>query len=115
MTRNEFKIGDIIILRNGDMGVYLESAGTEYILYQDGGFDFLDPNINEDLTSYDEPDFDIMQVYRNEYCPISFTDYDDDCDTLIFERDLTWVRPSEEERAEHRRIAQEKYEAEAKA
>ncbi len=115
MTRNEFKIGDIVVLRNGDLGVYLESAGAEYILYQDGGFDFIDPNINEDLTSYDEPDFDIMQVYRSEYCAISFTDYDDDWDNLIYERDIAWERPSDEERAERRRIAREKYEADIKA
>ena len=95
MKRNDLRNGDIVILRNDDLGLFM--ADKEVIIYQTGGYDFADPTFDDDLTSADgETDFDIMQVYRGYDEVISFSDYDEG--DLIFERDETWEGPVSERR-----------------
>ena len=95
MKKHEFKNGDIVVQRNGELGLYL--AGEDVIIWQESGYDFVDVTYGDDLADEtDGPDFDIMQVYRADGGAISFTDYEEG--DLIFERDETWVRPGKEER-----------------
>ena len=95
MKRNDLRNGDIVILRNNDLGLFM--AEKEVIIYQTGGYDFVDPVFDDDLTSADgETDFDIMQVYRGYDEVLSFSDYDEG--DLVFERDETWEGPVSDRR-----------------
>ncbi len=94
MTFKDLKTGDILIQRAGHIGVFIEKDHEGVLIYQHGGYDAEDC-FNEDLTdSTDDPNGDIMQVYRAEdgAIAISFTDYAEG--TLIFERDSSWKRPT---------------------
>ena len=76
MKSNDLRNGDIVVLRNNDLGLFM--AGKEVIIYQTGGYDFVDPTFDDDLASADgETDFDIMQVYRGYDEVISFSDSDE--------------------------------------
>lgn len=95
MKKNEFKNGDIIVQRNGELGIFL--AGEDVIILQDSGYEAVDMAYNDDLSDGEgDPDFDIMEVYRADGGVISFTDYDEG--DLLYERDETWVRPDKAER-----------------
>ena len=95
MKRNDLRNGDIVILRDNSIGLFLEEK--EVIIYQTGGYDFTDLIFDEDLTGADgETDFDIMQVYRGYDEVISFYDYDEG--DLVFERDETWEGPLSDKR-----------------
>ena len=105
MKKEDLRNGDIIVLREGELGIYLETSRV--IVYQTAGMDDIDM-FDDDLRSIDkESDFDIMRVYRGDWA-ISFYDYDDDAP--IFERDETWERPSEEERNARMAAARAQYE-----
>ena len=70
---------DLVVLRDGSLGIVLEKDNDVFILYQEGGYD-------------DADEIDVT--------------YEDDGD-LIFERDENWVRPSEEEREKIRKERRE--------
>lgn len=93
MKKEELRTGDIIVNRDGYLGVVLKEE--DYILYQEIGMDWLD-EFNEDLTFNDDDyrDGDIMQVFRG----CTFIDLDDNYPH--WERDEQWSRPTEEERKE---------------
>ena len=99
---------DLVVLRDGSLGIVLEKDDDVFILYQEGGYDNVDETFDEDLKDmYDGPEYDIMQVYRADQGILCAITYKDDGD-LIFERDENWERPSEEERE---RIRKERREA----
>lgn len=92
MTIKDLKTGDIIIQRAGHIGLFIEKGGEGYIIYQSSGFDVVDENYNEDLTDFvSGPDFDVMQIYREEHGAISFSDYMEA--ELIFNREESWEKP----------------------
>ena len=92
MTIKDLKNGDIILQREGHIGMVFEKNGETYILYPNSGYDELDGVYNDDLTdAIDGTRFDIMRVYRYEHGMIGFNDYEDG--ELIFDRDPTWVKP----------------------
>ena len=110
MKKNELRNGDIVITRDGYVGVVIKTESEEYIMYaNESGYDSLD-DYNEDMIhEYDPGDPDIMQVYRTDSGICSFMDYDDF--EPIYERDYTWIKPSKEQldaRKEERKIAYEK-------
>lgn len=114
MKLSELKTGDIVVVRYGLRGVVIRDGSNEYILYQDSGCDFF-WDFNEDMTwEYDEEEWDIMRVYRDYFNGvITFIDFEDAY--LIYERDSSWVMPTEEEmkaKAEAARIEQERLEEE---
>lgn len=113
MKREELRNCDLVVLRDGSLGIILERNDEVFILYQEMGFDILDLHYDEDMKEVmDGPEYDIMQVYHSDYGIVSFATYEDDGD-LVFERDENWVRPSEEERAEIDRKRREALEQES--
>lgn len=107
MTKKDLRTGDIIVTRNGELGVVLEEE--EIILYQFDGSDMLD-EFKDDLTYEDEDytDCDIMEVYRGN----TFFDVDNDDDVPIYQRDPDWVRPSKEEMEARRKALEEEHKRE---
>lgn len=85
MNKQDLKTGDIVVLRNYNLGVVI--LEKDIILYQYSGYDDLDM-FNDDLTSSDDDvRFDIMQVYRGYHnSPVSFISYEDE--ELVYTRDL---------------------------
>ena len=86
-TKKDLETGDIVILRNGEMGVVLTQI--DQIMYQNMGMNFLDEFTEELLydSGYDGrlPEYDIMEVRRgSEGVPPSFL-LCGLCD-LVFER-----------------------------
>ena len=64
-TKSDLKNGDVIVRRNGNVGVVMVDLG---VLIADDGWNDLD-DINEDLTDcdtivYDDEGYDIVKVYR---------------------------------------------------
>jgi len=98
MTLKDLQIGDIIVNRKGQVGLYTIRKNEGFILYQDGGYDDVAFAFNDDLTDkYEGKEYDIMQVYREYFGGmICFTDYEDS--DLIFERDETWKNPNIKEK-----------------
>ena len=97
MKLNELMNGDIVVQRGGELGlVQINAEGETAIIYQTEGFDMAGEEYNDDMTDLSEPEFDIMQVYREPNGTISFSDYDEG--DLIYERDETWVRLEKEVR-----------------
>ncbi len=98
MKLQDLKIGDIIINRKGQVGMYTVRRNNGYILYQDGGYDDVSYTFNDDLTDiYDGEDYDIMQIYREYFGGmICFSDYDEA--DLIFNRDEKWKNPNIKEK-----------------
>ena len=108
MRKNELENGDIIVLRDGELGLYLAEA--EAFIYQESGSDDVDTTYNDDLTDiFYGPEFDVMQVYRSWIGVLSFRDYENG--RLVFERDAAWKRPSKEEREAMRAARLEAIEA----
>lgn len=91
-TKKDLKTGDIVVLRNGELGVVI--LDTEIILYQNIGFDDLDSfsDTLEDINDGEE--YDIVSVYSGDGGPIGFYDYKDG--HLVFDRDGA-AEPEEEE------------------
>ena len=75
MTVKELRTGDIIVLRNGTVGFYVEKDNEGYILYGKSGFDCISI-YNDDLTDGENgPEFDIMRAYRAEGAFIYYNDF----------------------------------------
>lgn len=84
MTLKDLQTGDIVVLRNGNVGFYVVKDKEGYILYQNSGYDCADI-FNNDLTDdANGPEFDIVQVYRATGAFIYYNDYQDG--DLIFNR-----------------------------
>ena len=116
MKKNELRNGDIVITRDGFMGVVIKTEVEEYIMYSnEGGYDLLEDYNEEMVHEYDPEEANIMQVYRADSGVCSFFDYEDF--EPIFERDDAWTRPTKEEmeaREEVKKIEHEKEKAEMK-
>lgn len=116
MKKNELRNGDIVITRDGYMGVVIKGESEDYILFKECfDYDFLF-NYDEDMIHEDDPEEGtIMKVYRSNSEICGFISYEDG--DLVFERDTAWIRPTKEEREareEAKRIAREKEMAEMK-
>lgn len=98
MKLSDLKMGDIIVNRKGQVGLYTIRKNNGFIIYQDGGYDDVECTFNEDLKDiYDGEEYDIMQVYREYFGNmICFSDYEDA--DLIFERDEAWKNPNIKEK-----------------
>ena len=111
MKKNELMNGDIVVLSGGNVAVVIGEGNDAYLLYQHGGFEFLDEYYDEDL--YNEIDEDmVMQVFRSNG---GFGFEGVDQEVPIWERDESWECPTEHERDEQHRMAVERHEAEFKA
>ena len=91
-TKKDLKTGDIVVLRNGELGVVI--LDTEIILYQNIGFDDLDLFSDTLESLSDGEEYDIVSVYSGDGGPIGFYDYKDG--HLVFDRDGA-TEPEEEE------------------
>lgn len=116
MKKNKLMTGDIVVMRTGLLAVVIRNEKEDYLLFQNGGWESLD-DYNDDMIYEYEPDADaVMQVYRVPSGGISFSDYEDK--EPIYERDYTWVKPTEEEMeiaVEAARIEREAKDAELRA
>jgi len=115
MTGKDLKPLDIVVLREGSTGVYVESNGEGCILYQDCGYDEVEFAFDDELKhEIGGPDFDIMRVYREPHGEIlPFDGYEEDGE-LIYERDRTWKVPTPEEREEMRLARERRHKEEVK-
>ena len=110
MKRDNLRIGDVVVQRDGALGFCFEIGGTVYILYQDGGYDDVELSLDEDMTdTVSGSDADIMQVYREEGGFLTFSDHVEG--ELIFERQKDWKRPTKEEREQIKKERQAAIEA----
>jgi len=107
MTKKDLRNGDIVVIRDGELGLYL--AEKDVFIYKECGYEDVDCMFNDDLTCIDTEVGDVMQVYREEYGVISFFDYEEG--DLVFERDETWERPTKEQREAMAAAAKAEYEA----
>lgn len=108
MKKNELMNGDIVVLSSGNVAVVIGEGKDAYLLFQYGGFEFLDEYYDDEL--YNEMDEDmVMQVFRSNG---SFGLEGVDQEVPIWERDESWECPTEQEREEQHRIAVEQREAE---
>lgn len=108
-TKKDLKTGDVIVLRNQELGVVI--AEKEAIMFQNVGVDFFD-SYNDDLTdaeadeSASYSDLDIMEVRRGWYnSVVSFLDYEDsECvyfrnDSVGFVEKKNWDKKYAEDKA----------------
>lgn len=111
MKKNELMNGDIVVLSSGSVAVVIGEGEDAYLLYQYGGFEFLDDYYDDDL--YNETDDDmVMQVFRPDG---RFGLEGVDQEIPVWERDNAWECPCEKQREEQHRAAMERHEAEWKA
>ena len=111
MKKNELMNGDIVVLSSGSVAVVIGESENAYLLYQYGGFEYLDECYDDDL--YNEMDEDmVMQVFRSNGC---YGLEGVDQEVPLWERDGAWECPTEKEREEQHRLAVERHEAEFKA
>ena len=97
MKKNELMTGDIVVMRTGLLAVVIRNEKEDYLLFQNGGWESMD-DYNDNMVCEYDPDSDaVMQVYRVPSGGISFSDYEDE--EPVYERDYTWVKPTEEEMA----------------
>lgn len=111
MKKNELMNGDIVVLSSGSVAVVIGEGENAYLLYQYGGFEYLDECYDDNL--YNEMDEDmVMQIFRSNGCyGLEGVDQEEP----LWERDGAWECPTEKEREEQHRIAVERHEAEFKA
>lgn len=115
MTKKDLMTGDIVVLKSGHLAVVIRNEKADYLLWQKGGWEDLDMYYDDDMVNTEEEDA-IMQVYRAESYAHGFSDFGEE--ELIYERDYTWTRPTEEEmaaKAEAARIEREAMMAEWRA
>lgn len=111
MKKNELMNGDIVVLSSGSVAVIIGEGENAYLLFQYGGFEFLDECYDDDLCNEIDEDM-VMQVFRPDGC---FGLEGVDQEPPLWERDETWECPAEKEREEQHRLAVERQEAELKA
>lgn len=92
MTKENLLTGDIIVNREGYLGIVIKELNTIY--YQAIGSDPLDDFGNDLKYIFDDDEnSDIMEVYR--HC--SFLDIDNEDNIPIYARDPKWHRPTKDE------------------
>ena len=111
MKLEELRTGDIIIMRNADMGMVQVRNPEIYLLYLDTGFRYkhgmrrttihtypilktrdLREIAEEDLKGIqNDGEHDIMQVFRKEKGMIDFDTFEDG--DMVYDRDRSWIRP----------------------
>ena len=111
MKLEELRTGDIIIMRNADMGMVQVRGPEIYLLYLDTGFRYkhgmrrttmhtypilktrdLREIAEEDLKGIqNDGEHDIMQVFRKEKGMIDFDTFEDG--DMVYDRDRSWIRP----------------------
>lgn len=111
MKKNELMNGDIVVLSSGYIAVVIGEGNDAYLLYQYGGFEFLDEYYDENLYNENDEDM-VMQVFRPNG---GFGFEGVDQEVPIWERDESWECPNEHEREEQHRVAVERHETECKA
>ena len=111
MKKNELMNGDIVVLSSGNVAVVIGEGKDAYLLFQYGGFEFLDECYDDNLYNKIDEDM-VMQVFRSNG---GFGFEGVDQEVPIWERDESWECPTEQEREEQHRIAVERQEAEFKA
>ena len=84
-TKDDLRTGDIVVLRDRELGVVIAEKGV--ILFQNIGMGILDDYCDDLLYDmfFEEPENDIMEVVRGWFdSPVSFSDpYDGQ---LVFKR-----------------------------
>lgn len=111
MKKNELMNGDFVVLSSGSVAVIIGKGEDAYLLFQYGGFEYLDECYDDNLNHEMEED-KIMQVFRSEG---RFGFEGIDMEVPIWERDENWECPAEEEREEKHKAAVERYEAKLRA
>jgi hypothetical protein len=109
MKLEELRTGDMIIMRNADMGMVQVRDPEIYLLYFDTGFHNQHGNTimhtypplktmnlreiaAEDLKGIqDDGEHDIMQVFRREKGMIDFDTFEEG--EMVYDRDRSWIRP----------------------
>ena len=109
MKKNELMNGDIVVLRSGAIAVVIIQGDDSYLLFKQGGFDYLDLYYDDDMMNESDDDA-IMQVFRPDGA-FGFEGVDQEIP--IYERDETWSRPISEEEARARKAAHARFEAQA--
>lgn len=97
MKKEELMNGSIVVTRGGYLGVVIRDEDDGYILYQKIGIDDL-ADFNDDLTSKDGEDWDIMEVYGDRFNCCSFRAIDHDDPNPVWFREYDWHHPTAEER-----------------
>ena len=111
MKLEELRTGDIIIMRNADMGMVQVRGPEIYLQYLDTGFKNkygmtrtimhtypilktldLREIVDEDLKGIqDDGEHDIMQVFRSEKGMIDFDTFEEG--DMVYNRDRSWISP----------------------
>lgn len=88
MKKTNLKNGDIIVNREGYLGIVI--LDEERIIYQFNGSDYLF-DFNEDLTLIDDQysNGDIMEIYRGT----DFYEVNLNQEKPLYQRDTSWQRP----------------------
>ena len=92
MKKNELMTGDIVVMRSGLLAVVIRNSKEDYLMFQNSGWESLTDYTDDMVYEYDNDA--VMQVYRVTSGGISFFDYEDE--EPIYERDYSWVKPTEE-------------------
>lgn len=94
MKKADLKNGDMLVMRSGHAALLIRND-SDILVYKNAGW--------EDLEDFDEnlvylyPDSAsgedaVMQIYRTDY-GFGFNDFEEY--SLIYERDRSWIRPTE--------------------
>lgn len=114
--KKDLRSCDVVVLRDGWLGIVVESRNELVIVYQTGGFDTLD-EFDDDLLNAthfeDEKQFDIMAVYRSPGVGNGFELYYEE--EMVFCRDETWEDPNIPILEEKHRKEREIYDAQRAA
>ena len=100
MKKEDLTNGSIVATRCGYLAVVIkEGTGIDdgHILYQDIGMDDL-YLFNDDLTSTEDKDWDIMEVFGHGTGRYSFYDIELDDPMPDWSREIDWQRPLPKER-----------------
>lgn len=114
--KKDLRSCDVVVRRDGCLGIVVESRNQLVIVYQTGGFDTLD-EFDDDLLNAthfeDEKQFDIMAVYRSPGVGNGFELYYEE--EQVFCRDEIWDDPNIEILEEKHRKERERYDAQRAA
>lgn len=105
MKKNDLMNGDIVVMRSGLVAVVIGQGNEAYLLFQKRGFEFLDDYYDDNMVYMDNEDA-VMQVFRPDG---GFGFEGVDHEVPIYERDDTWVRPTDEEMAKAAEKARAEY------
>lgn len=110
--KDDLRSCDVVVRRDGCLGIVVKSGNELVIVYQTGGFDTLD-EFDDDLLNAthfeDEIQFDIMAVYRSRGVGNGFELYYET--EQVFCRDEIWEDPNIPILEEKHRKEVERYDA----